>query len=248
MQGKHAGEVGGCRGQRARCMHAGILARVLMVPVVCSLLIMVRLETTCATTLVASPYPACPASLPTTDCQAAHHPLCVLCGELLPGAHLQPGGGLLHRAGYLRCGGCRRWVLAIPLSCMSCLCADCPACLHAVHSGMHLHCCHSVPAPLVVAVTVQDLQLDISLGGMLLAAVSVVSFGLQQIFVRIMQQKHKLSAHELLSNTAPAQVGLSGASARGMLPRAGEARGRHSHRLRFIIALTVTRCCCRRGH
>ena len=55
--------------------------------------------------------------------------------------------------------------------------------------------------------TVQDLQLDISLGGMCIAAVSVVSSGLQQIFVRTMQQKHKLSAHELLSNTAPAQVG-----------------------------------------
>jgi hypothetical protein len=54
---------------------------------------------------------------------------------------------------------------------------------------------------------VQDLQLDISMGGMAVAAVSVVSSGLQQIFVRTMQQKHKLSAHELLSNTAPAQVG-----------------------------------------
>jgi solute carrier family 35 protein E3 len=53
---------------------------------------------------------------------------------------------------------------------------------------------------------VQDLQLDISLGGMIIAAVSVVSSGLQQIFVRTMQQKHKLSAHELLSNTAPAQA------------------------------------------
>ncbi len=52
----------------------------------------------------------------------------------------------------------------------------------------------------------QDLQLDISMGGMVVAAVSVVSSGLQQIFVRTMQQKHKLSAHELLSNTAPAQV------------------------------------------
>ncbi|PSC69736.1 UDP-galactose transporter 2 [Micractinium conductrix] len=58
----------------------------------------------------------------------------------------------------------------------------------------------------VAVVTVQDLQLDISLGGMLIAAVSVVSSGLQQIFVRTMQQKHKLSAHELLSNTAPAQA------------------------------------------
>ncbi|KAI7840628.1 hypothetical protein COHA_005650 [Chlorella ohadii] len=58
----------------------------------------------------------------------------------------------------------------------------------------------------VAVVTVQDLQLDISFGGMVIAAVSVVSSGLQQIFVRTMQQKHKLSAHELLSNTAPAQA------------------------------------------
>lgn len=53
---------------------------------------------------------------------------------------------------------------------------------------------------------VQELQLNVSLVGMIIAAVSVVSSGLQQIFVRTMQQKHKLSAHELLSNTAPAQV------------------------------------------
>lgn len=58
----------------------------------------------------------------------------------------------------------------------------------------------------VAVVTVQDMQLDISFGGMVIAAVSVVSSGLQQIFVRTMQQKHKLSAHELLSNTAPAQA------------------------------------------
>ena len=50
------------------------------------------------------------------------------------------------------------------------------------------------------------MQLDISMAGMMIAAISVVSSGLQQIFVRTMQQKHKLSAHELLSNTAPAQV------------------------------------------
>lgn len=55
--------------------------------------------------------------------------------------------------------------------------------------------------------TVEDLALDISPLGLFIAAVSVVSSGLQQIFVRTMQQKHKLSAHELLSNTAPAQVG-----------------------------------------
>ncbi len=66
--------------------------------------------------------------------------------------------------------------------------------------------CAGTPPPLLCCPAVQDLQLDISFGGMVIAAVSVVSSGLQQIFVRTMQQKHKLSAHELLSNTAPAQV------------------------------------------
>ena len=42
--------------------------------------------------------------------------------------------------------------------------------------------------------------------GLAVAAMSVVSSGMQQIFCRTMQQKHKLSSHELLSNTAPAQA------------------------------------------
>ena len=54
--------------------------------------------------------------------------------------------------------------------------------------------------------TVEDLALDITPAGLMVAAISVISSGLQQIFVRTMQQKHKLTAHELLSNTAPAQV------------------------------------------
>lgn len=54
--------------------------------------------------------------------------------------------------------------------------------------------------------TVEDLQLDISVFGAAIAAVSVVSSGLQQIFVRTLQQKHKLSSYELLSITAPAQA------------------------------------------
>lgn len=55
---------------------------------------------------------------------------------------------------------------------------------------------------------------------MAIAAVSVVSSGLQQIFVRTMQQKHKLSAHELLSNTAPAQVRRARARCRAVHRRA----------------------------
>jgi solute carrier family 35, member E3 len=42
--------------------------------------------------------------------------------------------------------------------------------------------------------------------GALVAAISVVSSGMQQILCRSMQQKHGLSANELLSNTAPAQA------------------------------------------
>lgn len=58
----------------------------------------------------------------------------------------------------------------------------------------------------VAIVTVEDLKLDITSAGLIIAVISVVSSGLQQIFVRILQQKHKLSSHELLSNTAPAQA------------------------------------------
>ncbi len=42
--------------------------------------------------------------------------------------------------------------------------------------------------------------------GTVMAAISVVSSGMQQIFCRTMQQKHNLASHELLANTAPAQV------------------------------------------
>ena len=45
-----------------------------------------------------------------------------------------------------------------------------------------------------------------------MAGMSVVSSGMQQILCRTMQQKHKLSSHELLSNTAPAQVLLPAVS------------------------------------
>ncbi len=54
--------------------------------------------------------------------------------------------------------------------------------------------------------TVTDVGLGDNPAGMAVAAMSVVSSGMQQIFCRTMQQKHKLSSHELLANTAPAQV------------------------------------------
>jgi hypothetical protein len=61
-------------------------------------------------------------------------------------------------------------------------------------NGLHLHR------------TVSDFAMGDNLLGLVVAALSVVSSGMQQIFCRSMQQKHKLSSHELLSNTAPAQV------------------------------------------
>lgn len=57
-----------------------------------------------------------------------------------------------------------------------------------------------------VSRTVSDLSMGDNTLGLVVAAMSVVSSGMQQIFCRSMQQKHKLSSHELLSNTAPAQV------------------------------------------
>mmetsp|Transcript_17326 Transcript_17326/g.51879 ORF Transcript_17326/g.51879 Transcript_17326/m.51879 type:complete len:373 (-) Transcript_17326:506-1624(-) len=57
----------------------------------------------------------------------------------------------------------------------------------------------------VAVVTVSDLQLADNMLGLVVAGMSVVSSSMQQIFCRTMQQKHKLSSHELLSNTAPVQ-------------------------------------------
>ena len=57
----------------------------------------------------------------------------------------------------------------------------------------------------VAIVTVTDLSAGDNFGGVVVAGLSVLSSGMQQIFCRTMQQKHKLSSHELLSNTAPAQ-------------------------------------------
>ena len=42
--------------------------------------------------------------------------------------------------------------------------------------------------------------------GVAVAGLSVVSSGMQQILCRTLQQKHGLTSHELLSNTAPAQA------------------------------------------
>ncbi len=57
--------------------------------------------------------------------------------------------------------------------------------------------------------TITDVGLGDNPAGMAVAAMSVISSGMQQIFCRTMQQKHKLSSHELLANTAPAQVHLT---------------------------------------
>ena len=68
----------------------------------------------------------------------------------------------------------------------------------------------------VAVVTITDLSPSASAssaasGGLLgacIAAISVVTSGMQQILCRSMQQKHGLTPNELLSNTAPAQVGV----------------------------------------
>ncbi|CAK0784935.1 hypothetical protein CVIRNUC_008140 [Coccomyxa viridis] len=58
----------------------------------------------------------------------------------------------------------------------------------------------------VAIVTITDLEMENNVLGTVIAAISVVSSGMQQIFCRTMQQKHSLASHELLANTAPAQA------------------------------------------
>lgn len=41
--------------------------------------------------------------------------------------------------------------------------------------------------------------------GLLIAGISVVTSGMQQILCRTVQQKNKMASHELLARTAPAQ-------------------------------------------
>lgn len=57
----------------------------------------------------------------------------------------------------------------------------------------------------VAVVTVTDVGAEGNPLGVAVAGLSVVSSGMQQIFCRTMQQQHRLSANELLSNTAPVQ-------------------------------------------
>ena len=72
--------------------------------------------------------------------------------------------------------------------------------------------------------TITDLEMENNVLGTVIAAISVVSSGMQQIFCRTMQQKHSLASHELLANTAPAQ-------ARSSLPldAFGECAGTGQH-------------------
>ena len=56
--------------------------------------------------------------------------------------------------------------------------------------------------------TVTDVSVSgLSLLGVCVAGISVVTSGMQQIMCGQIQRKHNLSATQLLSNTAPVQVG-----------------------------------------
>lgn len=52
-------------------------------------------------------------------------------------------------------------------------------------------------------------DVQVNLLGLAIAVVSVVASGTQQIMCGTLQRKHKLSSHQLLSNTAYIQVGGS---------------------------------------
>lgn len=55
--------------------------------------------------------------------------------------------------------------------------------------------------------------------GLVIAAISVVASGMQQILCGVVQRRHKINSHQLLSNTAPVQVccGLSSAGQAGSM-------------------------------
>ncbi len=48
--------------------------------------------------------------------------------------------------------------------------------------------------------------MEVNTLGVIIAGVSVISSGMQQILCGTIQRKHKMSSHQLLSNTAPVQV------------------------------------------
>lgn len=52
--------------------------------------------------------------------------------------------------------------------------------------------------------TVTDVSVNFM--GMIIAAISVVTSGMQQIMCGTIQRKHGLTSNQLLSNTAPVQV------------------------------------------
>lgn len=58
----------------------------------------------------------------------------------------------------------------------------------------------------VAVVVVEDLRLDITLVGLVMAGLSVISSGMQQVLVHTMQHRLGLTANELLGKTAPAQA------------------------------------------
>lgn len=65
-------------------------------------------------------------------------------------------------------------------------------------------CKHSIHRHPFVCRTVTDMAVNPL--GLIIAAVSVVTSGMQQILCGVVQRKHSLTSNQLLSNTAPVQV------------------------------------------
>lgn len=88
--------------------------------------------------------------------------------------------------------------------------------------------------------TVTDVGAEGNPLGVAVAGLSVVSSGMQQIFCRTMQQQHRLSANELLSNTAPVQVSSPACRWSASLSR--------SHGccpiLHMLASVAALACCC----
>lgn len=87
----------------------------------------------------------------------------------------------------------------------------------------HTHHTCPLPPPSPLRSTVSDVAVNGV--GLVIASVSVVSSGMQQILVGTIQRKYKLASHQLLANTAPMQVGGGAAGSGGVGEGPSSVRG-----------------------
>lgn len=81
-----------------------------------------------------------------------------------------------------------------------------------------------LPACLSPALRSTVSEISVNMLGLVIAGISVITSGLQQIMCGVIQRKHSMTSNQLLSNTAPVQVGADVAVERRL---AGGSLGLH---------------------